>query len=161
MMRKRIYHRPPGLETHFEQQYRYYSDLQYLLKILAGMTGKFGMFESQVSHKQKNFQLKREIGVEIVTNGVDFEPIDNKNINRTLSTIEPEGAIDFRINLSYSYLDDNYSRVPFRNDSYIVRVDLRDDLLTLKISHHEGPGYTESRRIADTIFDEIRRGSCG
>ncbi|MFP4654255.1 MAG: hypothetical protein ACLFMM_01015 [Methanohalobium sp.] len=161
MTRKRIYHRPPGLETHFEQHYRYHSDLQYLVKTLALMNGKFGMFEPQNRTIQKYVQMKREIGVEIVTNGVDFAPINHGNINKTIGTIEPEGAIDFRINLFYTYLDENYSRVPFRNDSYIVHADLKDSILALQISHLDGPRITEVDRIADTIIDEIRRGSCG
>ena len=161
MTRKRIYHRPPGLETHFEQQYRYHSDLQYFVKTLAEMNGKFGMFEPQNLTGQKNVQMKREIGVEIVTNGVDFASINHENINKTIKTIEPEGAIDFRINLFYTYLDENYIRIPFRNDSYIVRANLKDSHLILQISHQEGPRITEVNRIADTIIDEIRRGSCG
>lgn len=161
MTRKRIYHRPPGLETHFEQHYHYYSDLQYLVKTLAGMNGKFGMFEPQNQTGQKNIQMKREIGVEIVTNGVDFAPINHENINQTIRTIGPEGTIDFRINLFYTYLDENYSRIPFRNDSYIVRADLNDSILILQISHQNGPRITEVDRIADTIIDQIRRGSCG
>lgn len=161
MTRKRIYHRPPGLETHFEQQYRYYSDLQYIVRTLAGMNGKFGMFEPQNQTGQKNVQMKREIGVEIVTNGVDFASLNHENINRTIGTINQEGAIDFRINLFYTYLDENYSRIPFRNDLYIVRTDLKDTILTLQISHLEGPRITEADRIADTMIDEIRRGSFG
>jgi hypothetical protein len=67
--------------------------------------------------------------------------------------------VDFRISLKYSYLDGEYSRVPFKGDVFLARAILEGDVLTLRINHIDGPGRTECGRIADTIVDELRRGS--
>ena len=159
MMRKRIYHRFPHREVEFEQKYRYISDLPFLVKVMANMNGKFGMFVTesvtQIGHR---IQAKREISVDIVTNGVDFAPLCYENLDSILDTIEPEGIIDFRVSLKYSYLDEKYNRVPFRGDTYLVRAILEGDILALQISILEGSGRTECGRVADTIFDEIRCG---
>ncbi|MBN2489166.1 MAG: hypothetical protein JXA98_09065 [Methanosarcinaceae archaeon] len=160
MMRKRIYHRFPHREVEFEQKYRYTSDLPFFVKVMANMDGKFGMFVTEsVTQKGHRIQAKREISVDIVTNGVDFAPLNYENVDSILDTIEPEGIIDFRVSLKYSYLDGKYNRVPFRGDTYLVRAVLEGDILALQVNNLEGPGRTECGRVADTIIDEIRRGS--
>jgi len=159
-MRKRIYHRFPHREIQFEQRYRYYSDLPYLVRVMANMDGKFGMFVTEsVAQRGHRIQAKREIGVEIVTNSVDFAPHNYENVDSIIDTIEPEGIIDFRISLKYSYLDGKYNRVPFRGDTYLVRVILENDIATLQVNHLDGPSRTECGRVADTIIEELRRGA--
>lgn len=159
-MRKRIYHKFPHREIEFEQKYRYYSDLPYFVKVMANMDGKFGMFVTEsVAQRGHRIQAKREISVEIVRNGVDFEPLNYKNVDQMIDTIEPEGIIDFKVTLNYSYLDGKYNRVPFRGDIYLVRAILENEVLVLQIHKIEGPGRTEAGRVADTIIEEIRRGS--
>lgn len=159
-MRKRIYHKFPHREIEFEQKYRYYSDLPYFVKVMANMDGKFGMFATEsVAQRGHRIQAKREISVEIVRNGVDFEPLNYKNVDQMIDTIETEGIIDFKVALNYSYLDGKYNRVPFRGDIYLVRAILENEVLVLQIHRIEGSGRTEAGRVADTIIDEIRRGS--
>lgn len=159
-MRKRLYHKFPYEDIEFEQKYRYHADLQYLVKVMANINGKFGMFVTEsVVQKGHKIEAKREIGVEIVVNGVDFEPLNNRNLDTLISTIESKGIIDFKINLNYSYLDKNYNRVPFRGDTYLVRASLENDVLILQIHRIDGVGRTETSRLADTIIEEIRRDS--
>ncbi len=159
MMRKRIYHRFPRREVQFEQKNRYYSDLPYFVKVMAGMDGKFGMFVTEsVTKKGHRIQAKREISVEIVINGMDFSPLSYESVDSIIDTIEPEGIIDFRVTLDYSYLDGKYNRVSFKGDVFLVRALLESEILTLRINHIDGPGRTECGRVADTIVDELRRG---
>ncbi len=160
MMRKRIYHRFPHREIQFEQKYRYHSDLPFLVKVMASIDGKFGMFVTEsVTQRGHRIQAKREISVEIMTNGVDFVPINYKNVDEIIDTIEPEGIIDFKITLKYSYLDEKYNRVPFKGDMYLVRIILENNILTLQVNHIDGPCHTECARVADTIIEELRRGA--
>ncbi|MHC1576839.1 MAG: hypothetical protein ACXQTE_05740 [Methanosarcinaceae archaeon] len=160
MMRKRIYRRFPNREVQFEQRHRYYLDMPYLVKVMASMNGKFGMFVTEsITQRGHRIQAKREIGVEIVINGVDFSPLDYENVASIADTIEPEGIVDFRVNLKYSYLDGKYNRVPFRGDIFLVRTALESEILTFRINHIDGPGRTECGRVADTIIDELRRGA--
>ncbi|ABE53237.1 Hypothetical protein Mbur_2386 [Methanococcoides burtonii DSM 6242] len=160
MMRKRVYHRFPHREVQFEQKHRYYSDLIYFVKVMAGMDGKFGMFVTESATKKGHrIQAKRGINVEIAMNGMEFTSLNYNNVDSIIDTIEPEGIIDFRMNLSYSYLDGKYNRVPIRGDTYLVRSILESEVLTLRINHIDGPQRTECGRVADTIIDELRRGA--
>ncbi len=160
MMRKRIYRRFPNREVQFEQRHRYYLDMPYLVKVMANMNGKFGMFITEsITQRGHRIQAKREIGVEIVINGVDFSPLDYKNVDSIVDTINTEGIVDFRVNLKYSYLDGKYNRVPFRGDIFLVRAVLESEILTFRINHIDGPGRIECGRVADTIIDELRRGA--
>lgn len=59
-MRKRIYHKFPHREVEFEQKYRYHSDLPYLVKVMANMDGKFGMFVTEsVVQRGHRIQAKK------------------------------------------------------------------------------------------------------
>ncbi|MEZ5334968.1 MAG: hypothetical protein R2741_06915 [Methanolobus sp.] len=127
---------------------------------MANMDGKFGMFVTEsVTQRGHRIQAKREISVEVVTNGVDFSPLSYDTVEGVLETLEPEGIMDFRIHLRYSYLDGKYNRVPFRGDIYLARAIVESELLVLQINHIDGPKRTECGRVADTIIDELRRGS--
>ncbi|NYT19734.1 MAG: hypothetical protein GKC08_05535 [Methanosarcinales archaeon] len=160
MMRKRIYHRFPHREVQFEQKHRYYSDLPYFVKVMAGMDGKFGMFVTESATKRGHrIQAKREIGVEIAMNSMDFDPLNYESVDSVIDTIEPEGIIDFRMTLTYSYLDGKYNRVPMRGDVYLVRAILESEVLTLRVNLIDGQERTECGRLADTIIDELRRGA--
>jgi hypothetical protein len=69
--------------------------------------------------------------------------------------VKNEGTVDFKVTLKYSFLDDNFDRVPFTGDSFLVRTHLDSGILTMKVHHTDGMGRTECGRIADTIVDEI------
>jgi hypothetical protein len=127
---------------------------------MANIDGKFGMFVTEsVTQRGHRIQAKREIAIEVVTNGIDFSSLNYDTVDYVLDTLEKEGIIDFRVHLRYSYLDGKYNRVPFRGDIYLVRAIVESELLVLQINHIDGPKRTECGRVADTIIDELRRGS--
>ena len=158
-MRKRVYHRFPQRELHFEQKYRYYGDMPYLVRTMAGIDGKYGMFSTESPDRRgHSIQAKREIEVCIVENNLDFVHLDLDNVETVLDGIESDGILDFKISLKYSYLDGKYNRIAFAGDDYLVRAHLDGDLLTLKVHLDAGYGRTECGRVADTIIEELRRG---
>lgn len=160
-MRKRVYYHFPKRELHFEQRYRYYGDLLYLVRTMAGIDGKYGMFSTESPDREGHIiQARRDIKVHIVENNLDFVHLNLDNVEDLLDGIESEGILDFKITLKYSYLDGKYNRIAFAGDDYLVRTDadLEDDLLTLKIHLDAGYGRTECGRVADTIVEELRRG---
>ncbi|HDJ38810.1 MAG TPA: hypothetical protein ENF24_06500 [Methanosarcinales archaeon] len=158
-MRKRVYYHFPKREPHFEQRYRYYGDLPYLVRTMAGVDGKHGMFSTESPDRRGHIiQSRREIEVYIVENNLDFAHLTLDNVEGHLDGIESDGTLDFKVSLKYSYLDGKYNRVPFAGDDYLVRVHLDGDLLTLKVHLDAGQGRTECGRVADTIVEELRRG---
>ncbi|MCK5661168.1 MAG: hypothetical protein KAH86_07390 [Methanosarcinales archaeon] len=157
-MRKRIYRYFPRRDLHFEQRYRYFFDLPYLTRTMAAIDGKFGMFStSSPDLKGHKIQAKRDIFVYICEDGVDFSPLNIDTVDSIIGDIEPEGVLDFRMSLKYSYLDGRFNRVAFSGDDYLVRVNIEGDLLILQIMLEAGPGRTECGRIADTILEELRK----
>jgi len=159
-MRKRVYYRFPQRGIHFEQKYRYYEDLPYLVRAMAGMDGKYGMFSTESPDQRGHtIQAKRDIEVYVVENNLDFVRLTLDTVDEILEGIESDGMLDFKISLKYSYLDGKYSRIAFAGDDYLARVQLDGDLITLKVHLDAGHGRTECGRVADTIVEELRRGA--
>lgn len=157
-MRKRIYRYFPRRDLHFEQRYRYFFDLPYLTRAMAAVDGKFGMFStSSPDFKGHMIQAKRDIFIYICEDGVDFSPLNVDTVDSIIGDIEPEGILDLRISLKYSYLDGRFNRVAFSGDDYLVRVNVESEMLILQIMLEAGPGRTECGRIADTILEELRK----
>jgi len=152
---KRTYHQFPT-NPGFERKYNFRADLPYIVKIMAGMDGKFGDFiTDSPDSKGRAIKAKRSINMEITDRSVDFYPLNKNTLASVLKDIAGEGIIDFRVNLKYSLLDEKFDRVPFKGDSYLVRADLNNGILTLKVHNVEGTGRTDCERIADTIVEEI------
>ena len=159
-MRKRIYYRFPERDVHFEQKYRYYEDLPYLVRTMAGLDGRHEMFTAespdQIGH---TIHAKREIVVYIVENNLDFAHLSPASVDAVLVGIESGGTLDFKISLKYSRLDEKYKMIAFTGDEYLVRMNLDGDLLTLTVHLDSGHGRTECRQVAGTIVDALRRGT--
>lgn len=156
---KRTYHEFPQ-KPEFERKYNFKADLPYIVKTLAGMDGKFGTFITDSPDlKGRPIKAKRSINVDITDRSVNFSPLNNDTLGSVLEEVKAEGTIDFRVTLKYSFLDEKFDRVPFKGDSYIVRVQLENGILTMKVHHMDGMGRTDCERIADTIVDEIKRNS--
>lgn len=154
---KRMYHQFPK-EPEFERKYNFRADLPYLVKIMAGMDGQFGNFITDgPDRKATPIKAKRSIGIEITDKSIDFIPLNKNTMESVLRDVEAEGVIDFRVNLNYSFLDEKFDRIPFKGDSFLVRTDLENGVLTMKVHHIDGMGRTDCERIADTIVDEIVR----
>lgn len=156
-MRKREYHRFPLHDVEFTQSYSFWADLPYLVKTFAGMNDKSGSFR-MVGPKGKPINAKRNINVDITEASVVFTPLVKEKLDNILQDIEDEGILDFRFHITYSYLDRDYHRVAFKKDMFLVRGDLFEGVLSLKIHPMDGPGHTTSAEIADTIVSEISQG---
>ncbi len=154
---KRMYHQFPK-EPDFERKYNFKADLPYIVKVMAGMDGQFGTFITDgPDRKATPVKAKRSINVEITDKSIDFYPLNKHTLNSVLRDITEEGVIDFKVNLRYSFLDEKFERVPFKGDSFLVRADLENGILTMKLHHIEGLGRTECEKVADTIVEEITR----
>lgn len=145
-------------EPEFERKYNFKADLPYIVKVMAGMDGQFGNFITDgPDRKATPVKAKRSINIEITDKSIDFYPLNKNTLNSVLKDIAAEGIVDFRVNLKYSLLDEKFDRVPFKGDSFLVRTDLENGVLTMKVHHIEGMGRTECDRVADTIVEEIAR----
>ncbi len=154
---RRIYHQFPQ-KPEFEQKYKFKAYLPYIVKVMAGIDGQFGTFITDTPDlKGRTIKAKRAINIEITDRSTDFYSLNENTIDSILEDVDSEGTIDFRVNLKYSYLDKNYDPVPFKGDSYLVRANLENGVLTMKVHLIDGMGRTDCARIADTIVDEIIR----
>ena len=154
---KRTYHEFPQ-KPEFERKYNFKADLPYIVRTVAGMDGQFGTFITDSPDlKGRAIRAKRSINVEITDRSVNFYPLNKDTLGCILEDVAQEGTVDFRVVLKYSFLDERFDRVPFKGDSYLVRTQLENGMLTMKVHHIDGMGRTECARIADTIVDEIIR----
>ncbi len=159
-MRKRIYYHFPQGDVSFEQKYRYYEDLPYLVRTMAGLDGRREMFTTESSDRRGHtVKAKREINVYIVENNLDFAHLSPASVDTVLGGIESGGMLDFKISLKYSRLDEKYKMVAFTGDDYLVRMHLDGDLLTLVVHPGSGPGRTECRQVASGIVEALRQGT--
>jgi hypothetical protein len=157
-MRKRKYYHFPLQNVDFTQKYSFWADFPYLLKTYATMNNKSGSFKL-TGNKGESLNIKRNIAVDIAESNIDFVHLTNQNLEKIMMNIDKNGTIDFRFRILYSHLDTNYQKVATRGDTFLVRSELADGILTLKVHLMDGPGYTTCNEIADTIVDEIDRGS--
>jgi len=158
-MRKRIYYHFPQRGVHFEQKYRYYEDLPYLVRTMAGLDGGHEMFTTESPDRRGHTtKAKREIVVYLAENNLDFAHLSPARVDAVLLGIESGGTLDWKISLKYSRLDEKYKMVAFTGDDYLVRMHLDGDLLTLKVHLDSGSGRTECRQVAGRIVEALRRG---
>jgi len=150
-----MYHQFPK-NPEFERKYNFQADLPFIVKTVAGMDGQFGTFITDgPDRKATPIKAKRSINVEITDKSIDFYPLNKNTLGSVLKDVSADGIIDFKVSLKYSFLDEKFDRVPFKGDSYLVRADLENGVLTMKVHHIDGMGRTECEKIADTIVDEI------
>jgi len=143
-------------KTEFEQKYNFRSDLPYIVGVMAGMDGEFGEFITDAPDiKRTPIKAKRAINIEISDKRVLFHSLNEDNVSSVMCDIDNEGTVDFKVILRYTYLDEKYDRVPFKGDSFLVRTNLENGVLTIKVHHVDGLGRTESAKIAETIVNEI------
>lgn len=125
---------------------------------MAGMDAHFGDFiTDSPDGKGRSIKAKRSISVEITDKSVEFYPLNKSTLDSVLKDTPGEGTIDFRVHLKYSFLDEKFDRIPFKGDTYLVRTDLENGVLTMKVHNIEGKGRTGCGRIADSIVEEIAR----
>ncbi|MCL7414910.1 MAG: hypothetical protein M8349_02455 [ANME-2 cluster archaeon] len=156
-MRKRVYHHFPVDDVEFTQNYSFWGNLPYLVKTLAAMNNRSGSM-TLTGNTGQVLDVKRNIKVDIAEANVDFKSLAPKDLDAVLEGIENNGMLDFRINILYSRLNKDYSRVAFNEDTFLVRCELNQRILILKIHKLHGPGHTTCSEIASTMVDEIIRG---
>jgi len=139
------------------QKYHFWDDLPFIVRTFAGMNNKTGSIEMRDSRNQK-LKAKRSIAVDIADSNIDFKQLTHRSFNNIIPDIEQNGILDFKIKILYSYLDKEYRRIPTKGDTFLVRSDLADGILTLKVHKVDGPGHTTCNEIADTIVNEIGKG---
>ena len=120
------------------------------------MNNKSGSFKL-IGNKGETLDTKRNIAIDIAQANVDFVSLTNQNLENIMLDIEQDGTIDFRFRILYSHLNKKYSRIATRGDTFLVRSELANGILTLKVHLADGPGHTTCNEIADTIVDEIDR----
>ena len=67
--------------------------------------------------------------------------------------------MDFRVQILYPHLDKNYNRVATGSDTFPVRSELADGILTMKIHLIDGLWHTSCNEIGDTIVGKIDLGN--
>ena len=155
-MRKRKYFHFPLHNVDFTQKYSFWADLPYLVETFAGMNNKSGSLKL-IGNRGKTLDTKRNIAIDIAEANVDFVQLTNQNLKNIMLEIDPNGTIDFRFRILYSHLNKKYNRIATRGDTFLVRSELADGILTLKVHLTDGPGHTTCDEIVDTIVDEIDR----
>lgn len=154
-MNKWLYHRFPNRPPDFEQRYRYRSDLAHLLRVMASLNKKFGLFEVELPRGGLG-KAKREFSIGIAERGIDFSPLLREKAESIAESLKGDGIIDFKLDLKYSYLASGYLGMPFKGDTFLLRANLQGDVLTLIVNHIDGPGKTSSAEVANTIVEEIK-----
>ena len=155
-MRKRKYHQFPLHDVDFTQKYSFWADLPYIVETFAGMNNKSGSLKL-IGNNGETLNTKRNIAIDIAEANVDFVPLTNQNRKNIMLNIDPNGTIDFRFRILYSHLNKKYNRIATRGDTFLVRSELANGILTLKVHMSDGPGHTTCNEIADTIVGEIDR----
>lgn len=150
----RIYYRFPQ-NIDFEQRYGFNGDLKYLARVMASMYGKSGHMEidtvgPNVKRNPDAIKARRDIKIDIVQNRLDFVPLSQVTLSKELASIPPDGTVDFRFTVGYTYMDRNYDKMSLVDDVFLVRAIMKDDL-TLQISQTHGQGRTLPEEVANTI----------
>jgi hypothetical protein len=156
---ERIYYRFPQ-NVDFERRYGYKSDLRYLLKVMASINGKSGAidFDTQgpdVKRHVDTVRARRDVTVEVAEKRMDFVKLTPPNLTGVLPTLSPQGTVDFRITVGYTYVDSHFDRLPLESDVFLVRATV-DGELTLQVTSVKGQSRTIPEEIANTIETQLR-----
>jgi hypothetical protein len=146
---ERIYYRFPQ-NIDFERRYGYSADLRYLLKVMASINGKSGSIEFEtpgldVKQHVDTVRARRDVIVEVSEKRMDFVRL----------TLMPQGTVDFRVTVGYTYMDSHFDRRPLESDVFLVRAIVDGDL-TLQVVNIKGQGRTMPEEIANTIETQLK-----
>ena len=156
---ERIYYRFPQ-NIDFERRYGYNADLRYLLKVMASIHGKSGAVDfdtpgPDVKRHVDTVQARRDVTVEVSEKRMDFVKLTPPNLTAVLPTLMPDGTVDFRITVGYTYVDSHFDRMPLEGDVFLVRAIVDGDL-TIQVAKVKGQGRTMPEEIANTIETQLR-----
>ena len=156
---ERIYYRFPQ-NVDFERQYGYSADLRYLLKVMASIHGKSGAIDFEtpgldVKRHVDTVRARRDVTVEVSEKRMDFVKLTPPNLAAVLPTLTPQGTVDFRFTVGYTYVDSHMDRLPLESDVFLVRA-IVDGELTLQVATVKGQGRTIPEEIANTIETRLK-----
>jgi hypothetical protein len=156
---ERIYYRFPQ-NIDFERRYGYSADLRYLLKVMASINGKSGSIEFEtpgldVKQHVDTVRARRDVIVEVSEKRMDFVRLTPPNLSAVLPTLMPQGTVDFRVTVGYTYMDSHFDRRPLESDVFLVRAIVDGDL-TLQVVNIKGQGRTMPEEIANTIETQLK-----
>jgi hypothetical protein len=86
---------------------------------------------------------------------MDFVKLTPPNLTAVLPTQMPQGTVDFRVTVGYTYVDSHFDRLPLESDVFLVRA-VVDGELTLQVASVKGQGRTAPEEIANTIETQLR-----
>lgn len=157
-MERIYYHFPSGID--FERSYGYSADLRYLIKAIAAMNGKTGSAEFEtagpdVKRHVDTVRARREVLVDVADKRVDFLPLTPQNLAIVLPALPPNGMVDFRFTVKYTYFDKTFNKATLQNDVFLVRATV-DGNLNLQVAAVEGQGRTLPEEIANTIETQLK-----
>ena len=72
-----------------------------------------------------------------------------------LPTLAPDGTVDFRITVGYTYMDSHFDRMPLESDVFLVRAIVDGDL-TIQVARVKGQDRTIPEEIANTIETQLK-----
>lgn len=152
------YHFPPNID--FERSYGYNGDVRYLMKVMASIHGKSGSMEfdtrgPDLKQHVDNVRARRDVTVEVAERRVDFLQLNPQNLSKVLQGLQPNGTMDFRVTVGYTYVDKNFNRMPLESDVFLVRANV-DGSLTLQVACIKGQGRTMAEEIANTIETQLK-----
>jgi hypothetical protein len=156
---ERIYYRFPQ-DVDFERQYGYSADLRYLLKVMASIHGKSGAIDFEtpgldVKRHVDTVRARRDVTVEVSEKRMDFVKLTPQTLAAVLPTLTPQGTVDFRFTVGYTYVDSHMDRLPLESDVFLVRA-IIDGKLTLQVVMVKGQGRTIPEEIANTIETQLK-----
>lgn len=152
-MRKMMYHMFPREGVECEKSYGFGFELLKVATGISLMDRDFDNFRTRLpDHTERLVDAKREFEVSVVENNVDFIPIGEADI----SILGSDGTVDFKFDLYYSHLDDNYNRVPFRGDTHLLRVTVLGGELIIQVHHEKGSHVTSGEELADLVVKWVR-----
>ncbi|HIH69072.1 hypothetical protein [Methermicoccus shengliensis] len=147
----------PDFPSHadFVKRYRFYSDLTGFLHAMTRLDGTFDTFITESPHMDgRLIRARRDISLRIF----DAKSGGFVHVGELSDFMERDvSSIDLELALSYSYLNERYDRVSFKEDVFLLRADLDMDVLTLRICLVDGLGRTREDMVAQMVVDALRR----
>ncbi len=149
---KYVYYHFSDDKSELTREYAFTGGLKGAVGAVVLMDREFDNFQTYRTNPEERIQAKRELRVDVATGSVDFTPIENVEPDN----VEDSGTMDFRIRMIYSYLNENYSRMPIKGDSFLVRLKLLNDKLTIQAYRSKGDGRTSTEELVNTMIEMIR-----
>jgi hypothetical protein len=127
---------------------------------MSSINGKSGAIEfdtpgPDIKRHVDTVRARRDVTVEVSEKRMDFVRLTPPNLTAVLPTLMPDGTVDFRITVGYTYVDSHFDRLPLESDVFLVRA-VVDGSLTIQVAKVKGQGRTMPEEIANTIETQLK-----